>query len=77
LQFAQSAALVEVQLDPVAATPFEQVQLLAWQTSPFRLQPTLQLSQIAALLAAQFSPVAAIPFEQVQEMALHALFESM
>jgi hypothetical protein len=29
LQFAQISALVEVQLDPVAAIPFEQVQLLA------------------------------------------------
>jgi hypothetical protein len=77
LQLAQIAALFEAQLDPAAATPFEQVQMLAWQLFPFRLQPVLQLPQIPALLVVQFSPVAAIPVEQVQVLALHAVLESI
>jgi hypothetical protein len=70
-------ALFEVQLGPVAATPFEQVQLLVWQAMPSRFQPVLQLAQIAALLAVQSVPVATIPFEQVQALALQAIFESV
>jgi hypothetical protein len=77
LQLAQIAASFELQLGPKAATPLEQAQLLAWQASPWRVQPALQLTQRAALVVLQSAPVAAIPFEQEQLFALHdAFFES-
>jgi hypothetical protein len=68
LQVAQISALLAVQAAPVAATPFEQVQLLAWQTFPFFVKPVLQVPQISALLAVQAAPMAAYPFEQVQQL---------
>jgi hypothetical protein len=77
LQLAQIAVLFEVQLGPAAAIPFEQVQLLAWQVIPSRVQPVVQLAQIAALLVVHFAPMPAIPFEQVHVLALHELFDSV
>jgi hypothetical protein len=55
-----------VQVIPVAATPFEQVQLLAWQAFPFFVRPALQDAHIALLSEIQAALVAASPFEQVQ-----------
>jgi hypothetical protein len=69
LQVPQIAALFEVQLAPVAAFPFEQVQVFAWQTTFNRVQPVSQLPQFSALLILQFAPTAATPFEQVQVFA--------
>jgi hypothetical protein len=40
--------------------------MLAWQVTPLRVQPVLQLLQIATLFEVQLAPVAAFPFEQVQ-----------
>jgi hypothetical protein len=73
LQLAQTAALLEGQSDPVAAFPLEQVQLLAWQAAPLRVQPWLQLAQIAPLLEMQLDPAAAIPSEQEHTLAWQAL----
>jgi hypothetical protein len=72
LQLAQIAVLLEMQLAPMAAIPFEQVQKLAWQETPLIVHPVLQLTQIAMLFAMQLAPVAAIPFEQVQTVAWQA-----
>jgi hypothetical protein len=72
LQLAQIAALLEVQLAPMAAMPFEHVQVFALQATPFRVQPVLQLAQIAPLLEVQAAPVAAYPAEQAQVLAWQA-----
>jgi hypothetical protein len=58
---------------PVAAVPFAQVQVLAWQTSPVTVQPVLQLAHFAALFGVQLGPVAACPLSQVQVFALQVL----
>jgi hypothetical protein len=61
--------LFEVQLNPVAGIPFEQVQEFAWQATPLSVQPVRQLAHIAPLLDVQFAPVAALPLEQVHTLA--------
>jgi hypothetical protein len=71
LQFVQIAALSEIQCDPVAAFPFGQVQTLAWQATPLRVQPVLQLAHFARWFEVQLAPDAAIPLEQVQTLAWH------
>merc|ERR1711924_469553 len=64
LHDAQMAAPSVMQAAPVAATPFEQVHVLAEHAEPANMYPALHDAQMAALFVVQAAPVAATPFEQ-------------